>query len=379
MFVTIVILFSVLFPLLMSNKKKGLIVSMCLLFILWGLEYDLVRDWVYNLERWNIANNPSEVKNYGVNTDFLYQLILKIFKPITFYGWLMLCAVFELYVIYKFTRKFVPPKYYWVTIFILMMRTYLGFQMINSNRQTIALMFTMCSLLLALYALDIQRSKRRLMILLFSATLLISSFFVHAGAAFSLLLIPIYILTPMLNNLKVKYIVLIFNLIFFSRYFVSSELLHGLCVEYWGNIGSESYAGYLSEMEDLTFQNSFFEQFFNWIIITVSAVYFKKLSNVCKMFAVCYLASLFFQTFLGANIQRVMIFLSIYVIFLVPNLVYIVNRNIIGTKRLIPQLIYCLLIGFCIMSYYKYLYLSPYGNLYKWINFSTIFQAPAWH
>lgn len=378
MFVSIVIFFAVIFPLLMNNKKKGLIISMCLLFILFGLEYDVVVDWEYNLERWNIANNPSEVKNYGVNTDLLYQLILKIFKPITFYGWLMFSAVIELYVIYKFTVKFVPPRYYWITIFILMMRTYLGFMIINSNRQSIALILTMCSLLILLKINDSKPLKSQIKTLLLSLGLLIACFFIHSSAAFAILLIPIFFLLQILDKLKVKYIVLIFNIIYFSRYFVNSETLYGLILESWRTFGSESYIDYIKEMEEMDFQNSFIEQFFNWIIITTSAVYFKKMSKACQLFSICYVASLFFQTLFGTNIQRVMIYLSIYVIFMIPNLVTFVNNTVKSSKKLIPYTLYGLMIVFCIMSYCKYVYWIPSGNFYKWKNYTSIFQAPTW-
>ncbi len=378
MFVSIIIFFAVIFPLLMNNKKKGLIISMCLLFILFGLEYDIVVDWDYNLERWNIANNPSEVKNYGVNTDLLYQLILKIFKPITFYGWLMLSAIIELYVIYKFTIKFVPPRYYWITIFILMMRVYWGFMIINSNRQSIALILTMCSLLILLKISYSKPLKLQIKTLMLSIGLLIACFFIHSSAAFAILLIPIYFLLRILGKLKTKYIVLIFNIIYFSRYFINSETLQGLILGYWGSFGSESYIGYIKEMEEMDFQNSFFEQFFNWILITTSAFCFKRMSKVCQLFSVCYVVSLFFQTLFGANIQRVMIYLSIYAIFMIPNLVMIINNTIKNSKKLIPYALYGLMIGFCVMSYCKYVYWSPSGNYYKWKNYTSIFQAPTW-
>lgn len=377
MFVSIVIFFAVIFPLLMKNKKKGLIISMCLLFILWGLEYDLVVDWIYNLERWNIANNPSAVKNYGVNTDYLYQLILKLFKPLSFYGWLMFSAVLELYIIYKFTIKFVTPKYYWITIFILMMRVYLGFMMINSNRQSIALIFTMISLYIILCNNETKTLKYK--IILLSALLLFSSVFIHASACFAILFIPIFLFLPILHRLKTKYIIVIFNVIFFTRYFVNPEILMDSILKYWTIFGDESYYNYLTEIEDANFVNSFFEQFFNWLIIMMSSIYFKKMTKSSQLFAISYLSSLFFQTFFGANIQRVMIYLSIYVIFLVPNIVNIINISINKRNRLIPNLLYGLMLTFCIISYFKNIYLSSStSNHYKWRNFKTIFEADTW-
>lgn len=379
MFVSLIIFLSIVFPLLMKNKKKGLIISMCLLFILWGLEYNLVVDWDANLERWNLANNPSAVKHYGVNTDYLYQIILKLFKPLSFYGWLMFSAVLELYVIYKFTLKFVLPKYYWITIFILMMRVYLGFMMINSNRQSIALIATMMSLYFVLYTYSIKSVKNRIKIIGISVLLFISSIFIHKSACFVIIFIPILLLLPILGKIKTKYIVIIFNVVFFLRYFMSPEIFMNSILNYWGILGNDSYTGYIKEMEDVGFENSFFEQFFNWLIVMASSIYFRNLTRPCQLFAICYLFSLFFQTLLGANIQRVMMYLSIYVIFLVPNLVGIISKSITKRNKLVVNLLYGLMIAFCIASYYKNIYQSSStSNHYKWRNFKTVFEADHW-
>ena len=243
---------------------------------------------------------------------------------------------------------------------------------------SIALILTMYSSLVLLKISDSKPLKSQIKTLMLSVGLLIACFFIHSSSAFAILLIPIFFLLRILDKLKVKYIVLIFNIIYFSRYFVNSDTLHSLILGYWDAFGSESYISYINEMEEMDFQNSFFEQFFNWIIITTSAVCFKKMSKACQLFSICYVASLFFQTLFGTNIQRVMIYLSIYVIFMIPNLVMFVNNSVKSGKRLIPYTLYGLMIGFCIMSYCKYLYWSPSGNYYKWKNYTSIFQAPTW-
>ena len=131
---------SILMPLCMRNKKKGLILSLFVLFILWGLQYKIVNDWDANLSRWLAVNGRFFLSR---DIEYIYIIILKVCKPLSFYGFLMLSAYIELKTIYIFTKRFVIPKFYWITIFILMLRINLGLLMINSNRQSLALLATM--------------------------------------------------------------------------------------------------------------------------------------------------------------------------------------------------------------------------------------------
>lgn len=93
----------IIIPLFLKNKKWGLRISFVLLFILLGFQYQLVNDWGPNIGRWYYANEGAteraNASTLEMGTVFLW--LLKFFKPITFFGWLMLTAGSFLLVLYN--------------------------------------------------------------------------------------------------------------------------------------------------------------------------------------------------------------------------------------------------------------------------------------
>ena len=78
---------------------------MLLLFIPWGFQYQLTQDWDVYVIRWMHVNFNERIELDGGEDrklEALYVLILKACKPLSFYGFLILSAIFELYILYIF-------------------------------------------------------------------------------------------------------------------------------------------------------------------------------------------------------------------------------------------------------------------------------------
>lgn len=67
----------------------------------------------------------------------------------------MLTTALFLLLLYYLMRWYVPAQYYWVTIFLFMLRTDYGLLFINSNRQCWSLMFAILSVLVLLEKIKI--------------------------------------------------------------------------------------------------------------------------------------------------------------------------------------------------------------------------------
>lgn len=83
-FITIL---AILIPLLAQNKVLGLRISLFLLFILLGFQYELVQDWTPNIGRWKYANLNASIWDAGTggrDIEPFFMYLLKLFKPITF-------------------------------------------------------------------------------------------------------------------------------------------------------------------------------------------------------------------------------------------------------------------------------------------------------
>ena len=145
-YLSLILSFGFLF--FMRDKHKALNISILLLTIPWCFQYQMTQYWDVNLLRWDFVNVNAKVGLDGEDRQLepLYTWILQLCKPLTFYGFLIVCGVFELLVIYIFLKKFVPPKLYWISIFILMIKVNYGLLIINSNRQSIAVMMMMMGL-----------------------------------------------------------------------------------------------------------------------------------------------------------------------------------------------------------------------------------------
>lgn len=379
-------------PLCMRNKKKGLILSLFVLFILWGLQYKIVNDWDANLSRWLAVNGRFFLSR---DIEYIYIIILKVCKPLSFYGFLMLSAYIELKTIYIFTKRFVIPKFYWITIFILMLRINLGLLMINSNRQSLALLATMLASLFLIK--NTTNKKQKLFNYLAAFISILIAVNIHKGAILSFLLLLFPALIYFINKLDKYTILILFSIPFFAKFFLNlTEYINLFSDFIQGSSFSEGFEQYSTEFNSNA-GYSFFEQFFNYIIIVSISLLFHHLNKAEKFFAFSFVFATIAQGYLTDTLLRTMQYFQIYTIFIIPNLVYYINYafrvsnnksyitplnyNIkLNTQKYIPfiKTIYCALILFCIFSLIRNIYFVDYDTWQGWKNFKTIFESPNW-
>ena len=105
-------------PLVVPQRYKyvALIGSMLVLFIPWGLQYEMTQDWDMNFERWTMVNIEHRLEfESGRVIEPLYAYLMTMFFPkFGFFTWLITCAVIELSVIFYFTRKYTLSSLYCV-------------------------------------------------------------------------------------------------------------------------------------------------------------------------------------------------------------------------------------------------------------------------
>lgn len=382
---------SIIIPLILNNKKIALIISLSLLFILWGLQYKIVNDWDSNINRWLAVNG-----NYFLSRDLeiVYSFILKVCNPLSFFGFLMFSAFVELKTIYHFTRRYVVPQFYWITIFILMMRINLGLLMINSNRQSWALIVTMYA---SLYILKNHKNTfQKLLHYLIAVLIIIAAINIHKGAALSFLLLIFPLCIFYLERLNKWTILTIFSIPYFAKYFIDlSTYTDAFAVFLQDSSLSEGFEQYTTELNSNA-GFSVFEQSFNYFFIAAIALLFHHLNKFEKFFGLCFVFATIVQGYLTDTLLRIMQFFQIYTIFILPNIInyinykfrissiekYIYTKNLIKRESAIYQpiikTIYTALIFFCIFSLIKNIYWANFDTWQGWQNFRTIFQAPFW-
>ena len=145
----LVLFFSIAIPIFVKNKKVGLLISFMLLLIPWGFQYQMTQDWDVHFLRWQHVNYNERIELDGGEErvlEPLYVLYMKMCKPFSFYGFLIISAVLELSMFFYYVKRYVSPNYYWVTIFLLMINVKYGLLLIDTNRQTLALLLSMAGI-----------------------------------------------------------------------------------------------------------------------------------------------------------------------------------------------------------------------------------------
>ena len=370
----IIIFLSIVIPLLSNNKKVGLRISFLLLFIIWGLQYEMVNDWPMNLSRWNSVNHQETIYR---DVEPLLAYLMSLAKPLTFFGWLMVCAVFELGTIYYFTRKFVIPKYYWLVIFVLMLRIDYGLLLINSNRQTISVILSMYAVLVLLKSEKYKFLRIKdisILGLILAVLILYACTQIHTAAIMSFLIIPIYLFVKLVKSPNIRVLLFICNILFISKFFIDMTFLEPYLSTFLNESNKEGFDSYLTLLDTSNMTYSIIEQPIYLFIMNFIIFNYKVMPTNIRFFSTLYVVGLLLNGYMVGNLSRSSQYLYIYLIFVIPALIVLCNKKNDNFIRL-KKIVYFILIVYSIYSFQKSINHDYYS---KWKNFKTVFNASKW-
>ena len=330
----IIILTAILLPLFAKNKTMGLIGSMLILFIPFGLQYEVVNDWPGNLDRWQIITrylSMDIVDNSGRKLEGVYVYFVKLFQDFGFFGWLILSAIFELSILFLLIKKYVPKQYYWLAIFILMLRIDYGFLFINSNRQSLAVFTTIiASLILCKENLNFFSIRLKYINIIPATILLLAAMNIHTASVVAFGLIPIYLIAKNIKNIRL-WIIIIFNIIFFARFFFNASVLQDTVLMYMDRFEiQDSYDSYISLMDSNKINLSLIEQPIYFMIMNAALFMYKRFNMPTRFFALCTILSITINGFLYGNLGRICQYYYIYMIVMVPMIVATLPKTLIA-------------------------------------------------
>lgn len=202
-----------------TKKTKYLGYSFFILFLYLALRYDFGNDYMsyYELFRtiketpWSEVTTLFAINNFGETIEPGYILLNKLFS--TFFGFYLFIAFQSLLfciVYFSLIKKYVQPKYYWLSLIILILDTSLMVRSISGLRQSLAVF---CFVYSIKYFISRQSLKYFLLIL-------IACLF-HSSA---LILLPLYFIV---NHKEIKkaepfiYFFLYLGILFFGDFIVS--------------------------------------------------------------------------------------------------------------------------------------------------------------
>nr|WP_315143954.1 EpsG family protein [uncultured Flavobacterium sp.] len=227
-------LLATFFAFLESKKilKNGLILTFVVLFLFLSIRYDFGNDYI------SYVNIFKEISEGTIKIDFEdsnaieigWVYLCKLFIPFGFYSMVAFLALANCFVFFHFVKKYVPVKYYWISIFIYLFNPFLFLVESSSMRQTTAL-------LLFLYSIEfiINRNFFKFIGIIIlaslihkSAIILLPTYFIVSPGMITKKIISIYVSLFVFTFLFGE---IIFNTInpyinlYFNKYSVYSETI----------------------------------------------------------------------------------------------------------------------------------------------------------
>lgn len=382
-YLSLILSFGFLF--FMRDKHKALNISILLLTIPWCFQYQMTQDWDVNLLRWDFVNVNAKVGLDGEDRQLepLYTWILQLCKPLTFYGFLIVCGVFELLVIYIFLKKFVPPKLYWISIFILMIKVNYGLLIINSNRQSIAVMMMMMGVFFMVKC-KIPRKLKDINTIyaILSVSFFYAAPYIHGSAYISFILIPLYLLICIIKNPNRGIMMILFNILYLSRFFIDAGNYQFFASMYLDSLeveGMDFFDKYLEGLDNESLISSRFNQAIEWFMMNLLIIYYNKFTRPERLFALSWIISYILGGFLMNTLARITIYFYVFLLFIAPRAFELLTEKV-GNKNVFLISFYTIILVFFTNNFLDNMLDNGEGRYYyRWNDFKTLFEAPEWH
>lgn len=358
---------TVLIPLVAPQKykNKAMLVAWALLFFVWAFQYRMTADWFVYVNRWNGAINNVMTETRAIEP--VYKAIMQFCEPIGFFGYLISCALFSVYVLKMYVDKYLPSTVKWMFFLTFSMGVTYSMEFINTNRQTLAIMFVM----LAVYTLSNQyvlNKKKKYWII--SWGLVIAAFFTHKSAIISvpIMFFPFFV-TKEINS-KFLYVLLGINIFSFFVDFSALSSIVGTYMETDSSL--EDFAQYSTEIDEKS--KSFIEQRIYSITLFLLIYNFEKFEKNEKLLILSSMVYLALQGYAMYTMLRVLSYYRIFFAFAIPLLYLRCNNG----KKSYKWIANSLLIVYAAYMVFR-LSVDIYGpNYVGYEPFKTIFDASIW-
>ena len=191
-------------------RATGLKISFLLIFLFLALRYEYGNDYGGYLDRFIEITGYSKIFLTGERWEPGWRFLILIFKPFGFFAMTAVLALFNCVVYYRFIKKYVPPYYYWLAVFLYVFNPYLMLVHSSAMRQSVAI---------SLFLVSIDFLVRKRPIGYFICIALALS--VHKSG---LVLFPVFLLAFV--NWRLNKVTAVGIILFFVSLFVFAEKLY---------------------------------------------------------------------------------------------------------------------------------------------------------
>lgn len=362
-------------PILFNKRKKiGLAISFIFLFILFGLQYEMSHDWIVYVNRWKGVNISSSFQS-SVPLEYFYTFLMQLSKPIGFLGYLIFCAIFNLWVIYLFVKKYVPTNYYWIFFAIFMLRVNLGFTYINSNRQFLSI--TMCMLAYYIYSqskkknMHYNKYKTILYRYVIPLSLITAAINTHSSA---IIIIPLFIYIFLGKYISIpnnKSLCLISLTIYSLHFFVDLSPLSSYVEKILSSSEEfSSFSHYALEINQK--KESIVEEFIYILILITLTKNYNKFNEEEKPLVFASIVYIILHGFVMYTMLRALFYYQVYLPFTITFMLKHIPNRIYRNSFI------SLIIAYSIFSFNKNFNAVNNNHIKEYKNFKTIISSPYW-
>ena len=209
--ITTILFLSVIIPFVSTKKVKELSIDIAwgLLFFVWAFQYEMSKDWSVYVSRWKIANYNLNLQTFDLEP--IYEFILKICNPFSYYGYLILSALFGVFVLRIYINKYVPKNFVWMFFLTFSLGCGYYLEFVNTNRQTLAIMFVMIGVYILANFNNLKLKKYILGFILIIGV----AFNIHRSAIIAVPMIFFPLINSNICNYKYLYVFLGINILSF--------------------------------------------------------------------------------------------------------------------------------------------------------------------
>lgn len=354
------------------KTNKYLWIIWGLIFFLFAFEYETSNDYKGYLSRYYIAigkENSIFILDFALKEKIepIYKLLMQISKPIGFFGFCILLALFNVTILWKWIKKIIPLKYWWFFFIIFICNPNYCLLLINSKRQALAI----CFILLGVYILTKYLNPKKTIIqqlksfpsLMFFLSIIIAGN-IHLSAYIGIIYYFIIIFYP--NNLK-KYISYCLILLFLITFNIQISNISAIAPLL------EENGKYIQYLQEITNNNSMTIIYhgLDCLLLLLILYYYKQFTKYEKIFSIASIISLISAHILTDTAGRIILPFTICIPFVATFILRYINNN----KIKITYMLYLL----AITARWFYNTMATEGGYYdNWNHMKTIFEASKW-
>lgn len=125
-----------------KNTRLLFEVAFFIVFLFTALRFNFGTDYSSYYQTFNIISQSSNITS--INFDYLdlepaWAILNYIFKPIGFYGFIIVLSAFLCFTYYSLIKKYVDPKYFWLAIFIYVFTSDIMWIQFSAIRQALSI------------------------------------------------------------------------------------------------------------------------------------------------------------------------------------------------------------------------------------------------